>query len=227
MPGYIIQAQRQSYTQMSLPFPQRQVSMNFLAHLYLSGSDPAVLAGNFMGDFVKGRLEFGYPTKVKDGIILHRKIDSYVQQHELVRGSRQRLSGRYGLYRGVMLDLFYDHFLVVDWARYSDENFNNFLLCTRRSVERFTMWMPTRLVELVPIIFEELIPSYATVAGVGDALRRMGRRIPRDNPLDGSEEELMLHYCALRDDFRQLLPMLETYASYVSTAFESAGMEQD
>ena len=29
--------------------------MNFLAHTYLSGSDPEILVGNFIGDFVKGK----------------------------------------------------------------------------------------------------------------------------------------------------------------------------
>ena len=29
--------------------------MNFLAHIYLSGDDPNIQLGNFIGDFVKGR----------------------------------------------------------------------------------------------------------------------------------------------------------------------------
>ena len=29
--------------------------MNFLAHIYLSGTNPKTMVGNFIGDFVKGR----------------------------------------------------------------------------------------------------------------------------------------------------------------------------
>ena len=29
--------------------------MNFLAHLYLSGTNEKILVGNFIGDYVKGR----------------------------------------------------------------------------------------------------------------------------------------------------------------------------
>ncbi|MCY3827285.1 MAG: DUF479 domain-containing protein, partial [Candidatus Dadabacteria bacterium] len=30
--------------------------MNYLAHIRLAGDDPECLIGNFLGDFVKGRL---------------------------------------------------------------------------------------------------------------------------------------------------------------------------
>ena len=200
--------------------------MNFLAHLYLSGADPAIMAGNFMGDFIKGRIEYGYPAGLKDGIILHRKIDSFVQRHELFCRSRRRIAVQYGLYRGVILDLFYDHFLITDWERYSTEDLGSFLVRARCNVERFRTWMPARLMDLTPVIFDQLLPSYATVEGVGAALRRMACRIPRENPLPGSEKELVRHHSALRDDFRQFLPILNAYAAEVRSALRQA-VEQD
>lgn len=201
--------------------------MNFLAHLYLSGDDPAILSGNFMGDFVKGVIGDGFPPMLKNGMLLHRRIDSFVHGHAMSRQSRLRLDPRYGLYRGVMLDLFYDHLLVVDWARFSAQDLASFLSRTREKVEEFRPWMPRRLVDLIPVIYEQLFPSYRTVEGVGDALRRMSGRIRRDNPLWGSEMELIRHYDDLRRDFREFLPILKRYADQEISAFDTLQQRVD
>ncbi|HEY3430492.1 MAG TPA: DUF479 domain-containing protein, partial [Cyclobacteriaceae bacterium] len=66
--------------------------MNFLAHLYLSGTHQKVMVGNFIGDFVKGRnaLETFEPEIVK-GIELHRGIDEFTDSHPIVTESKNRL----------------------------------------------------------------------------------------------------------------------------------------
>ena len=180
--------------------------MNFLAHMYLSGVDPEILVGNFMGDFVKGRVGDAYPPRLRDGIILHRRIDTFAQHHPLFRQSRQRLAPRYGLYRGVLVDLFYDHFLAREWGAWSDEPLAAWLARTRLVVEVHRSRLPERLQGLVTVLFEDLLPSYREVAGIGRALERMARRVRRPNPLAGGEEELVLHYAGLGDDFRRFLP---------------------
>ena len=59
--------------------------MNFLAHLYLSGEDDEVKLGNFIGDYVKGSKYLEYAEKIKKGILLHRKIDSFTDSHPLIK----------------------------------------------------------------------------------------------------------------------------------------------
>ena len=88
-----------------------------------------------MGDFVKGRVDDGTPHPLRDGIMLHRRIDSFAEHHPLFLRSRQRLAPRYGLYRGVMVDLFYDHFLAVDWEELSPEPLDDWLVRMRMVVE--------------------------------------------------------------------------------------------
>lgn len=187
--------------------------MNFLLHLYLSGPDPEILVGNFMGDFVKGRVGEGYPHPFRDGIVLHRRIDTFAQHHPDFHRSRQRLAPRYGLYRGVMVDVFYDHFLAVEWGEWSAEPLDAWLLRIRGIVEAHRASLPERLQGLVPVIFEELLPSYRRVEGIGRALERMARRVRRPNPLAGGEEELIHHYAGLRDDFRRFLPEARLFAA--------------
>jgi acyl carrier protein phosphodiesterase len=64
----------------------------------------------------------------------------------------------------------------------------------------------------VPVIFEELLPSYGTVSGIAYALERMSRRVVRENPLAGGEAELVRHYNALRKDFHGFMPLVRRFA---------------
>lgn len=186
--------------------------MNFLFHMLLSGNDDQILVGNFMGDYVKGPLAERFPKRIRQGVTLHRRIDSFASRADLFQRSRLRIDPHYGLYRGVLIDLFYDHFLVTGWNEWADEPFERYLARTRSIIEEQLTELPERMQPLVPIIFEELLPSYGEVSGIGRALERMSRRVTRANPLAGGEEELLQHYQELQDDFRGFMPLVRSFA---------------
>jgi acyl carrier protein phosphodiesterase len=176
--------------------------------MYLSGDDDQLLIGNFMGDFVKGRLAGRFPPRIEQGLALHRRIDTYASRSELFQQSRRRLDPHYGLYRGVLVDLFYDHFLAASWNSWSTEPLAAYLARTEAVLRANSSLLPERLQSMVPYIFSDMLPSYAEVSGIGLALARMARRIGRDNPLAGGEAELRRHYDALQADFNAFLPLL-------------------
>jgi acyl carrier protein phosphodiesterase len=187
--------------------------MNYLFHLYLSGDDPEVLTGNFMGDFVKGRLTDQWPPLVRRGLELHRAIDSFAHTEPAFNRSRLRIAPSFGLYRGILVDLFYDHFLATTWSSWSAEPLPHYLRRVRRVVEEHRAILPQRLGQILPIIFEDMIPSYLDTDGLGGALARMSRRIPRDNPLAGGEAELVRNYDGVREDFLEFIATAEEFAA--------------
>ena len=187
--------------------------MNYLFHMLLSGADEALLVGNFMGDFVKGPLGERFAPGIRRGVTLHRKIDSWAEQHPVCRRSRLRLDGRYGRYRGVMVDIFYDYCLVNDWGEWCAEPFAGYLARSREIIERHGGELPPELRRLVPVIFGELLPSYGSVAGIGSALARLSRRLRRENPLRGGESELLRCGDELMGDFRSFAPELFRFAA--------------
>lgn len=187
--------------------------MNYLFHLFLSGNDPDILTGNFMGDFVKGRLDKSLPPRLRRGIELHRRIDSFARDQADFNRSRLRIAPEFGLYRGVLIDLFYDHFLALSWQDWSQQPLTNYLARTRTVVEARSALLPERLRSSVPIIFEELLPSYAEPAGVSRALERMSRRVVRANPLAAGGAELTRHYHDLKRDFLCFLPEAQDFAA--------------
>ncbi len=187
--------------------------MNFLFHLYLSGADQELLVGNFMGDFVKGLLGDAYPTGIRKGLLLHRKIDSFAQREPNFQASRLRLPAHYGLYRGVLVDLFYDHFLAKGWDARGEVSLREYLRWARNVVDRHLAVIPAELQGFVPVIFDELLPSYQTVEGTKAALRRMSRRIRRANPLAEGWQELPQHYQALQGDFEKFTPAAQRFVA--------------
>ena len=89
--------------------------MNFLAHIYLSGDNDLIKIGNFMADGIRGKHYEYLPAEVQKGIVLHRAIDTYTDSHPIFRQSTKRLHHRYHHYAGVIVDVFYDHFLAKNW----------------------------------------------------------------------------------------------------------------
>lgn len=186
--------------------------MNFLFHLYLSGDDPDLLTGNLMGDFVKGRIGEEYSEGLRAGMMLHRRIDSFAQDQQLFRRSRNRIDKGYGLWRGVLVDLFYDHFLASEWRQFSDVPLPDYLQEVHRVVEARYQFLPQRLQGVLPLIFEEWLPSYGEVEGIGKVLQRMALRVRRTNPLAGAEGELVRNYEGVRDDFLGFVPLVQELA---------------
>ncbi len=181
--------------------------------MYLSGNDPELLVGNFMGDFVKGPLGDSYPPRIIQGLLLHRKIDSFAQRNDSFQASRLRLSPHFGLYRGVLVDIFYDHLLAKDWSTWSDVPLSDYISLTRSVIEKHLTIMPKRLQEFVPVIFNELLPSYILYSGVESTLLRMSRRVRRVNPLAEGIIELTLHYEGLKADFERFIVAAQHYSS--------------
>src|SRR6187549_190225 len=94
--------------------------MNWLAHLLLSPPEPLLRLGNLSGDFVRGIDVTLLRPELQLGITQHRRIDAFVDAHPLVRRSRERLDAPFRRFAGVLVDVYYDHFLARDWAALGD-----------------------------------------------------------------------------------------------------------
>lgn len=93
--------------------------MNFLAHIYLSGNNERIKIGNFMGDGIRGKDYENFHLDIKIGVLLHRQIDTFTDNHEIFRKSKRRFSTKYNHFSGIITDMIYDHFLAKNWNDYS------------------------------------------------------------------------------------------------------------
>jgi acyl carrier protein phosphodiesterase len=187
--------------------------MNHLMHLFLSDSDPEILVGNLMGDFVKGRLDDRFPPGIRRGIEIHRKIDSFAAGNQFFLQSKRCIDPYFGHYRAVLVDIFYDHFLARDWDRYSSVPLEEFIRISYQTLTRYQAQLPTRLLELLPRMFSRhWLIAYQEPVGIEIALRRMSDRLARPNPLAEGFAELSKKRDLLLSDFRGFLPEVCAYA---------------
>ena len=187
--------------------------MNYLAHLYLSAPDEDALLGSLMGDFVKGPLDGRYGAGITQGIALHRKIDSFTDAHPLVHESKSRVSTERRRYAGIMVDMFYDHFLARYWPEFSDVPLAAFTLRVYDLLARRSEILPERLQRMAPYMRQtDWLGSYAEIESIHTALNNMGRRLKRENRLLDSAQELERDYAGFEWDFRAFFPDVQAFA---------------
>ena len=188
--------------------------MNFLAHLYLADDTPESIMGNLMGDFLKGVDVEAYPQAVRAGIRMHQRVDSFTDAHPVVARSKRRMPPPYRRYAGVLVDVFYDHFLAVGWGDYSPEtSLDCFAQRAYGVLTENRDSLPPRLRRMVPFMVEQdWLSGYRTIEGIDRVLGGLSRRLKRENPLPTAISQLEEHYGPLRSDFAEFFPELIAYA---------------
>ena len=183
--------------------------MNLLAHIYLSGENDLVKIGNFMGDYVKGKRYLNYREPIRKGILLHRSIDDFTDHHRRPRKVKKLLRPIYHKYSGIVLDIFYDHFLTISWENFSDIPLEKFVEDFHQILrERFQM-LPAPVQSFVPRMIErKRLLSYGELQGVETALKIMSQHTSLPNKTDNAMNILQDHYKLFRDNFFVFFPQL-------------------
>ena len=188
--------------------------MNYLAHLFLSEGTPESLIGNLLGDFAKGSAVNLYSEEIIKGIDLHRKVDSYTDSHAIVRSSKSLVCSQRRRFAGVLIDVFYDHFLAKNWREYSEVPLRDFARGVYQVLQDSRDTLPVSLQQVMPtIIARDLLCSYQEIDGIDTALNRMSARIKRTNNLAGGVEDLTANYQQFESDFRDFFPDLISYVT--------------
>ncbi|MDY6941403.1 MAG: acyl carrier protein phosphodiesterase [Pseudomonadota bacterium] len=165
-----------------------------------------------MGDFVRGAIDPSYPETVRRGIRLHRRMDSFADRHPLFQRSRARLQAPYRRFGGILIDIFYDHYLAVHWDRFSPLPLEVYSRQVYRSLARHHRIMPARMRQYVGYMTQrDLLTSYRGIDGIRSALSGVSRRLSRPNPLAQADQELERLRAELEEDFLAFFPQLVTY----------------
>lgn len=189
--------------------------MNFLAHLYLSGDNHKIMLGNFIGDFVKGRnaLEQFDPEIIR-GIVLHRAIDEFTDSHPIVTVSKNRLRPKYRHYSGVIVDVFYDHFLARNWDTYHPELLPDFADKAYGVIQSHDPILPKEVKFMMPYMIKgNWLVNYARTEGIHRALSGMARRTPYESKMEQSVEDLKKNYAEFSQEFASFFPVLKKFVS--------------
>lgn len=186
--------------------------MNFLAHLFLSCDDEALLIGNYMADFIRNKEVALLPEAVQKGVILHRKIDSYTDQHPLVSQGAKRLHEQHHKYAPVMIDIFYDYFLAKNWSTYSAQPLEAFMEQTYITLAKNVYLMPEKLAQRTENMIEhKWLRTYTHLDGMADTFRRVQKRVSKPEYFEGVIDSLVRDEALLNQEFQAFFPDVMQY----------------
>lgn len=188
--------------------------MNFLAHISLSGDNPKIMVGNFIGDFVKGRnLLEQFEPEIARGIALHRAIDEFTDSHPIVTISKNRLRPTYRHYSAVIVDMFYDHLLAKNWEQYYNEFLPDFAERSYRILEGFHPILPEGVKYMLPYMTKgNWLVNYARFEGIDRALSGMARRSKYESKMELAVDDLKKNYEDFTQEFSIFYPQLQAFS---------------
>lgn len=188
--------------------------MNFLAHIYLSGDNQKILVGNFIADFVKGRTALAqFEPEIITGIELHRGIDEFTDSHPVVGQSKNRLRNKYRHYAGVIVDVFYDHFLARNWSSYHNELLPDYADKAYGIIQSYDSILPQDVKFMLPYMIKgNWLVNYSKLEGIHKALSGMSRRTPYESKMDESVVDLERDYEEYKKEFEEFFPQLVEFS---------------
>lgn len=183
--------------------------MNWLAHLYLSEPTPAFRIGNLLPDLAAVSTLAHLPAEYQRGMRQHHQIDAFTDSHPIVRRSILRVDAPFRRYAGILVDMFYDHFLARDWSAWSPVALTEFTAEIHASFAAHAAELPPEInLRLAQMKAGNWLSTYGDLPALTQTLGRIGRRFRQPVPLAEAIVVLERNYEGLRGDFNAFFPEL-------------------
>ena len=116
-------------------------------------------------------------------------------------------------YAGILLDVFYDHLLAANWARYADVPLDALIARFYAALEKRADLLPPNLARIAPYMIEQdWLGSYRDYAGVDLAIRRMSTRLSKNGDvMRDALADLERNYATIEIGFHRFFPELVAY----------------
>ncbi len=190
--------------------------MNFLSHAHLSFNKDDIIFGNFIADSIKGKSYERFGSEVQIGVLLHREIDSYTDNHELFKNSRSLVRPYFGKFSGIVIDIYFDHFLARNWSDYDNSELSSFSRRVYMILAKRYRILPPRIKRLLPfLIGQNWLTGYANISDLSRVFRGMDRRTGYISGMENAIDVLVENYDSLYENFKLYYPQLTDHAVWV------------
>ncbi len=168
--------------------------MNYLAHLALSYHNQQYLVGNFLADLSTRQEVETLSVEVKKGVTMHQHIDGFTDRHELVLKAKSLMPKRSRRYAGILLDLYFDHLLIVYWDEFYEHSLENFISFSYDVLQRHEHFFPKKaLVFSQRVRSVDLLGTYKNITGIKQALCGVDKRLKRPVGLNHLLDDVLVH----------------------------------
>ncbi len=196
-----------------ISFDDLMVSMNFLAHTHLSNNNEDIIFGNFIADSVKGNSYNKYRRDIAIGILLHREIDSFTDNHQTFKNSRDIVRSHFGKFSGIVIDIYYDHFLARDWENYHSQELSAYTSYIYLILAKRFFLLPPRVKRILPfMIGQNWLSGYANIPDLKRVFKGMDRRTGYVSGMDKAIDVLLINYELLHSDFKDFYTQVEGFS---------------
>lgn len=188
--------------------------MNWLAHVFLSKPELDFQLGNLLADRISAKELNRYSDGFAEGVKCHREIDRFTDSHPVVRQSKGLIFPKYKHFAAVLVDVYFDHLLVLNWDKYCDIPYRTFVQNFYDSIpEKAHSLSPQSQEMLHNIVRYNVIGHYDTIEGVALALKRLSYRLKRPDLIDITDgaDSLEEHLESFNRDFLLFFPELQEH----------------
>ena len=169
--------------------------------------------GNMISDFVKGKKRFEFETVIQKGIVLHRDIDAFTDEHATTKKANQFLKPAVGLYAGAFIDIVYDHFLAMDKNEFTDESLLRFSLSVYATLDNYRSIFPERFARMFPYMkSDNWLYNYHTLSGTEKSFDGLARRAKYLDSSTSAFESFQKNYTILQECYNEFFPALKEFA---------------
>ena len=188
--------------------------MNFLAHAILSFNRPEILVGNMISDFVKGKKQFEFNETIRLGIILHRAIDSFTDEHPITKSMKSFYKDEYGLYGAVLVDVSYDYFLANDEKIFpTKELLQSFTKNTYQQIENHQHVLPENFALAFSFMQrQDWLFHYSTEDGIAKSFAGLQRRSKYMKSTEQAMEIFRQNKNEMKSLYEDFFPRVNEYA---------------
>jgi acyl carrier protein phosphodiesterase len=182
--------------------------MNYLAHLALAYPDKELTIGNFIGDHVRDKDLDRFSKSIQEGVLMHRSIDIFTDNHSITKELRQILFREYRHLSRVLIDIYYDHFLAVHFTHLYGEDLSEFIINVQALLQQEKEILPdTAQRYLTGMVSQDWLTAYAHITGIDSVLSKMAKRSGLEGLASGIDG-LKNHYEILEKGFMRFYPEL-------------------
>ena len=199
---------------MAIAFSLLPLTMNYLAHAYLSFNDPQILAGNLISDFVKGKKQFDYSPEILTGIKLHRAIDNFTDTHPVIKEMKVPFVRHYRLYAGAFTDIVCDYFLANDRKEFNSvEDLTTFCSNTYHQLDLQYDALPLNFQQMFVYMKQyNWLNNYQYDWAIQRSFAGMGKRAKYINETDTAFSIFENNKEKMKTCYKEFFPLLKNYS---------------
>jgi acyl carrier protein phosphodiesterase len=188
--------------------------MNYLAHALLSPEDPLILMGNLWGDLLKPKDYEALDPVIVRGVLRHKSIDAYTDQHHAVDQMVRLIRPYQGKYTPVVADVLMDYILSKHWERYHPQPIEEFCRLTYERVAEHLALIPDRLHPRIQrMLSHQWLESCKNRERMEQTLLMLSKRAAFDNNIPDALIPYDLHDQVMDELFVDFFADIQQYIS--------------